>query len=95
MSYLFLILANTDASETSGGGSSTEKITEFFRQMVKSPVFYVVIGAIVLLIIVLYLLRRIVKPRANYVSLVIRKENIHKVIDPKIKITDNILISFA
>ena len=79
---LFLILSNTDASESSGSGT-TERITEFFKQMVKSPIFYIVIGAIALLIIALYLLRRIVKPSSNLVKVVVRKGNIYKLIDEK------------
>ena len=82
MNYLFLVLSGTNASESSGS-SSTEKITEFFKQMVKSPVFYIVIGAIVLLIIAVYLLRRIVKPSSNVVKVIVRKGAIYKLIDEK------------
>ena len=79
---LLLIFTNTDASESSGS-SSTEKITEFFKQMVKSPIFYIVIGAIVLLIIAVYILRRFVKPQPNLVKVIVRKGNIYKLIDEK------------
>ena len=78
MNYLFLVLSGTNESS---GGSSTEKITEFFKQMVKSPIFYIVIGAIVLLIIAIYILRRFVKPQSNVVKVVVRKGNIYKLID--------------
>ena len=79
---LLLILSGTDASGSSSS-SSTEKITEALKNMVKSPIFYVVIGAIVLLVIAFYLLRRIVKPSNNVVKVIVRKGNIYKLIDEK------------
>ena len=68
-----------DSSSSSSG--STEKITEFLKNMVKSPWFYVVIGLIVLLIIAVYLLRRFVKPAGNTVKVVVRGGNIYKLIE--------------
>lgn len=84
MNNLFLILSNTGSStEPASGSGSTEKITEALKNMVKSPIFYIVIGAIVLLIIAIYLLRRIVKPSAGVVKVVVRHGNIYKIIDEK------------
>ena len=75
----------TDTGDSgSGSGSSsgsTEKITEFLKNMVKSPWFYIVIGLIVLLIIAVYLLRRIVKPAGNTVKVVVRGGKIYKLIE--------------
>ena len=75
---LFLVLAD-EASGESGG--TTEKITQALKNMVRSPIFYIVIGAIVLLIIAFYLIRRIVTPSNNVVKVVVRKGNIYKLID--------------
>ena len=80
MNKLFLILSGT-SSESGSGESSTSKLTESLKNMVKSPVFYIVIGAIVLLIVTVYLLRRIVKPRNNASIIVVRGGQIHKVIN--------------
>ena len=82
MSELLFILMeeSTETSESSGGGT-TEKLTEALKNMVKSPIFYIVIGAIVLLIIVLYLIRRIIKPSHNEVKVIVRSGKIHKLID--------------
>ena len=64
-------------------GSSTEKLTEALKGIVKSPVFYIVIGAIVLLIIAFYVIRRFVKASPNVVKVVVRGNMIHKLIDDK------------
>ena len=80
MNKLFLILSGT-SSESGSGESSTSKLTESLKNMVKSPIFYIVIGAIVLLIVAVYLLRRIVKPRNNTSIIVVRGGQIHKVIN--------------
>lgn len=78
---LQLVLEDANNSEQ----SSTEKLTETLKNMVKSPVFYIVIGCIILLIIVVYLLRRIVKPSSNVINVVVRGGKIHKLIDEKSK----------
>ena len=84
MNQLLLTLAETASEpETKTSDSSTEKITSALKSMVQSPVFYVVIGALVLLIIAVYLLRRIVKPRAGVVTVVVRRSGIHKLVDEK------------
>lgn len=83
MNNLFFVLAGESTTPESGTSGSTEKITEALKNMVKSPIFYVVIGAIILLIIAFYLLRRIVKPSNNVVKVVVRKGNIYKLIDEK------------
>ena len=88
MKFLFLnyILSNTTGNNSESGSSgegtasSAERLTETLRNMVKSPVFYIVIAAIILLIIAIYLMRRIVKPTPNVVKIVIRGGKIHKLI---------------
>ena len=75
-------VASSSENNNSGTGS-TESITKALKDMVKSPVFYIVIGGLILLIIVVYLLRRIIKPRPNLVSVIIRKGKIYKLIDDK------------
>lgn len=88
MKFLFLnyILSNTTGNNSESGSSgegtasSTERLTETLRNMVKSPVFYIVIAAIILLIIAIYLMRRIVKPTPNVVKIVVRGGKIHKLI---------------
>ena len=82
MKTLLGILSSTSA-ENSGETSSTERLTEALKGLVRNPVFYIVIGAFVLLIIVVYLLRRIVKPSANVVTVVVRRGAIHKLVDEK------------
>ena len=79
MNNLLLVLADSGSQEP----STTEKITEALKNMVKSPIFYIVIGAIVLLIITIYLLRRIVKPSTGVVKIVVRHGSIYKIIDEK------------
>ena len=82
MDDLFLKLFST-SQETNESSGTADKMGETFKNMVKSPIFYAVIGGLVLLIIVVYLLRRIIKPRANAVSVVVRGGQIHKLIDEK------------
>ena len=81
---LFLLFSSVDTvGESNNGGGTADKMGETLKNMVKSPIFYAVIGGLVLLIIVVYLLRRIVKPRANAVTVVVRKGSIQKLIDEK------------
>ena len=82
MNNLLLVLVE-DATNNNNEGSSTERITEALKNMVKHPAFYIVIGAIVLLIIGVYFLRRFVKPSPNTVKVVVRGGNIYKLIDEK------------
>lgn len=79
LSNFFLFASNTSESAS----SSTDSIKESLLKIVKSPIFYIVIGAIVLLIIVVYLLRRIVKPRPGVVSVIVRGGEIRKLVDEK------------
>lgn len=87
MKQLLIPLLSSVASSSSysagNSGSSSESLTKALKNMVKSPFFYIVIGALVLLIILVYLLRRIVKPRNNTVSVIIRNGRIHKLVDEK------------
>ena len=53
--------------------------------MVKSPIFYGVIGGLIGLIILVYLLRRFVKPIPNQVKVVVRNNQIHKLVDEQSK----------
>ena len=81
---LFLLFSSVDTvGESNNGAGTADKMGETLKNMVKSPIVYAVIGGLILLIIVLYLLRRIVKPRANAVTVVVRKGSIHKLIDEK------------
>ncbi len=72
-----LILQATD-NPNQGGGTK-----EQLMKILKSPVLYIVLGAIVLLIIVFYLVRRFIKAKPNAVTIVLRKGQIHKVVDDK------------
>ena len=78
---LLLVLEDTTTTGSGEENSSTEKLTEALRNIVKSPAFYAVIGGLVLLIIVVYLLRRIIKPRSGEVKVIIRGGKIYKLID--------------
>ena len=80
MNNLLKVLSSVN-SEPNNESSSTEKLTESLKGMVKSPMFYIVIGAIVLLIISVYLLRRIVKAQVNTKTIIVRKGKIYKVVD--------------
>ena len=81
---LFLLFSSVDTvGESNNGGGTADKMGETLKNMVKSPIFYAVIGGLILLIIVVYLLRRIVKPRANAVTVIVRKGSIQKLIDEK------------
>lgn len=81
---LFLLFSSVDTvGESNNGGGTADKMGETLKNMVKSPIFYAVFGGLILLIIVVYLLRRIVKPRANAVTVVVRKGSIQKLIDEK------------
>jgi regulator of protease activity HflC (stomatin/prohibitin superfamily) len=84
MNNLFLFLEEVSSSSeaaSSSSSGSTEKLTESLKSIVKSPIFYIVIGAIVLLIIVLYLLRRIIKPVSGVTKVVTRRGKIARLID--------------
>lgn len=67
-------------SNTSTSNNS-ESAKEALMNIVKSPVFYIVIGAIVLLIIAFYLYRRIVKAKPNSVVIITRKGKVFKTLD--------------
>ena len=82
MKILIDILSSI-SSENSGETSSIERLTEALKGLVRNPVFYIVIGAFVLLIIFVYLVRRIVKPTANSVIVIVRRGTIHKLVDEK------------
>lgn len=83
MNTFFRLLSSvtSNAGDSSSGSGATDKMTDALKNMVKSPIFYIVIGAIVLLIIVFYLVRRIVSPRQDAVIVVVRKGNIHKLVE--------------
>ena len=84
MEKLLLILAEAASEvENASSDNSAGKLASILKAMVKNPAFYVVIGILLLLIIVVYLFRRIVKPKAGFVTVVIRKGDIHKLIDEK------------
>lgn len=76
------ILNSTAEAETKTSGS-TESIKTALKNMVTHPAFYITIGAIIILIIAVYLIRRIVKPTPNVVTIVTRKGEIYKLVDEK------------
>ena len=75
----------SEATSQSGGtgGGSTEKLKETLLQIVKSPIFYIVIGVIILLIVGFYLYRRLIKPRPGVVKVIVRGGKIVKLLDEK------------
>ena len=81
MNKLLVILTSTTSENTGDSASSTDKLSNSLKGMVRSPIFYGVIGGLVLLIIVVYLLRRFVKAKANTKTIVVRKGQIYKVVD--------------
>ena len=80
--FSFLFLSEI-TSESQDGGGSSERIVAILKNMVKSPLFYIVLAVLILLIVLVYLLRRIVKAKPNTVVIVIRKGKISKIIDEK------------
>ena len=78
---LFLLALEGSEVTSEPPSGSTEKITEALKGMVKSPVFYIVIGALVFLISAVYLVRRIVSARPNTKTIVVRGNKILKVVD--------------
>ena len=78
---LTLIDESSETTSENAGSGTTEKLTEALKNLVKSPVFYIVIGVLVLLIIAVYILRRFVKPSHNEVKVIVRGGKIHKLID--------------
>ena len=84
LAQALIILEDTQTTgESSSSSGSTEKLTESLKGIVKSPVFYAVIGGLVLLIILVYLLRRFVKPSNNTVKVIVRHGQIYKLLDEK------------
>ena len=82
--YLFLTsISSNEKTNDESSSSTTERLGEALNDLLKNPVFYIVVGGIFLLIIVAYFLRRIVKPRPYSVSVIIRKGSIYKLIDDK------------
>lgn len=82
MNNLFFFLTSS-SSETANESTSnsTDKLSNTMKGMIKSPIFYAVIGGLVLLIILVYLLKRFVKARPNTKTIVVRKGQIYKIID--------------
>ena len=63
------------------GTGTGESATESLKKIFTNPILYIVLGSIVLLIIIFYLVRRNIKARDNASIIVIRKGNIHKIVD--------------
>lgn len=79
---LFLInRADETPSEGDSQSGSSEQLMEALKNMVKSPIFYIVIGLIVLLIVAFYLYRRVTTNREGNVTLVVRKGEIYKTLE--------------
>ena len=72
---LFILTENE--SET----SSSQKIVEALKNMIKNPVFYIVLGAFVFLIILVYFLRRIVKAKPDTKTIIVRKGRVYRIVD--------------
>jgi len=82
LALFFNVLTEEESGTPSGEETNqTEKITETLKNMIKSPVFYIVIGAILLLIIAFYLYRKFIRNREGNVTIITRKGNIHKVLE--------------
>ena len=82
LDVFFNVLAEEEnTTPSTSESSSTEKITETLKNMIKSPVFYIVIGAIVLLIIAFYFYKKFIRNREGNVTIITRKGNIHKVLE--------------
>lgn len=81
-------LTSTSSTNSEEGGSnsdSTERLIEALKKMVSSPAFYIIIGAFVFLILLVYVLRRFVKPSKGVVKVVVRNNQIYKLLDEKSK----------
>lgn len=75
---------STSVPESSGStsqGGAADGLTDAIKNIFKSPIFYIVLGVIVVAIIAFYLYRRLIKARANQVSIIIRGGKIYKVVD--------------
>ena len=77
---MFLVLTEEESST-----SSTDKLKDSLQNLVKSPVFYIVIGGFILLILCIYLFRRIVKPVQGQAKVVVRGGKIRKLVDENSK----------
>ena len=85
-SFIFFDSTSTGSDSSSvpgnsGSSSSTDGMKDALMNIVKNPVFYVIIGLIILAIIAFYLYRRLIKSRANVVSIVVRGGKIYKIVD--------------
>ena len=69
------------SSGSSSQGGGTDGMKDALMGILKNPVFYVVIAIIILLIVAFYLYRRLIKARANQVSIIVRGGKIYKVVD--------------
>ena len=81
LATLLVLAEETSTGDSSSTDSSTEKLKEALLAMVKSPIFYIVVGLIILAIIAIYIIRRFVKASPNMVKVVIRGGKIYKLID--------------
>lgn len=81
MNKFLFFLTSTSNQETNSATGSTEKIKEALVNVIKSPLFYIILATIFLLIVLAYLLRRIVKARPNSKTIIVRHGKIHKIVD--------------
>ena len=79
--FFNVLAADEGNAESSSDNGSGEKLMEALKEMVKSPIFYIVIGAIVLLIIAFYLYKKFIRNREGNVTIITRKGKIHKVLE--------------
>ena len=80
-----LILFSNSQPITSETDNSTEGIKDVLIKIAKSPIFYIIIGSFILLVVLLYILRRVIKPKPNAVSIILRRGKVFKIIDEKSK----------
>lgn len=83
MNFLLVFLTSINNSEepnSSASNSSAERITNALKDILKNPIFYIVIGVLFFLVIVFYFAKRIIKSKPNIAYLIIRKKEIHRVI---------------
>ena len=82
MNY-FLLSSTSSSTESSENSNSLDKTIETLKGLIKNPIFYIVISVLVLIVLIIYLLKRIIKPKPNHVTVVIRKGKVFKMVDEK------------
>ena len=84
LSLIFADATSSGSAEGNNGGSSngtSESTMESLKKIFQSPVLYIVLGCLVALILVVYLIRRVVRATPNATTIIVRKGQIHKIVD--------------